>query len=190
MNTRDALLSCLPATAYDRATPGVLAEAEAAAAVIDRGIEQADIVLLEHLPEKAAQALPDWERNYALPDDCIGGSAAPETLRRTNLMDRIFGRGNLSRGFYIDQAEALGYPGCTVTEMTPMTCEDSCDSAVNGEGFIGVWQFNVPVPTTILEMTCESPCDAQLRTWGNTQLECVINRRRPAHTIVQFAYAP
>lgn len=190
MNTRDALVACLPATAYDRSAPMVLAESASTAVPLDRGIELADVVLLEQQPDKAALALPDWERNYGLPDDCIGGLAAPESARRANLMDRILGRGNLSRGFYIEQATALGYPGCTIAEMSPMTCEDPCDGAVNGEDFIGVWRLDVPVSTAVIDMTCESPCDSALSSWGNTQLECVINRRKPANTVALFAYAP
>lgn len=190
MNTRDALVECLPATAYSRSAPGVLAEATSAALVIDGAIGLVDVVIAEQQPDQTVLALPDWERNYALPDACIGGLAATESARRSNLIDRIAGRGNLSRSFFIDQATGIGYPGCTVTELGPMTCEDPCDSAVNGLDFVGVWRLNVPVSTAIVEMTCESPCDTALRSWGNTQLECVINRRKPANTVALFAYAP
>lgn len=190
MNTRDAMLECLPAVAYDRAAPGVRGEATAAAAVLDGAINLADVVLREQQPDTTALALLDWERNYALPDACIGGLGAIEAARRTNLIDRIAGRGDLSRAFFIEQAASLGYAGCTITEMGPFTCADPCDSPVNGADFIGVWRLNVPVSTAVIDMTCESPCDSALRAWGNVQLECVINRRKPAHTVALFAYAP
>ena len=113
-----------------------------------------------------------------------------EAARRASLMGRIAGHGNLSRAFFIAQAAGFGYPGCTVTELGPMTCADPCDGAVNGPEFIGVWTLNVPVSTAVVTMTCESPCDAALASWGNTQLECMVTRRKPAHTQVFFTYAP
>lgn len=190
MNTRDALVACLPPQAYDRHVPGVQAEAASAAKVLDGALDSADVVLLEHQPEQASDALLDWERNYHLPDDCVGGLGATLDERRKSLLGRIYGRGDLSRGFMVDQAAALGYPGCTVTEFGPLTCADPCDSTVNGSEFIGVWRLNVPVSTAIATATCADPCDSPLRRWGNTQLECVINRRKPAHTLAIFGYAP
>lgn len=190
MNTRDALVACLPPQAYDRHAAGVQAEATSAAKVLDGATDSAGGVLTEHQPEQAAGALLDWERNYNLPDDCTGGLAATLDARRKSLLGRIYGRGNLSRGFMIDQATGLGYPGCTVTEYGPVTCADPCDSPVNGVEFIGVWRLNVPVSTAITTATCTDPCDSALRSWGNTQLECVIRRRKPAHTVAIFGYAP
>lgn len=190
MITRDAFLECLPPVAYDRQAPGVRTEATSAASVLDRGLDLADVLALEQQPDTTALALPDWERNYGLPDACIGGLGATVAARRANLIDRIAARGNLNRAFYIAQAMSFGYAGCTVTELGPMTCMDPCDSPCNGYDFIGVWRLNVPVSTAIVDMTCEYPCDSPLRFWGNTQLECMVNRRKPAHTVALFAYAP
>lgn len=190
MDTRDALIACLPPNAYDRTGSGVQREAAATAALVDDAITSAQVLAAEHKPETAGLAMLDWERNYALPDACVGGAGAPLAARRLNLLARIRGRGNLSRGHMIEHAAALGFPGCTITELGPMTCTDPCDHEVNGPEFIGVWRLNVPVATAIREMTCTDPCDSALRSWGNTQLECVIRRIRPAHTVAIFGYAP
>lgn len=189
MQTRDALLSCLPPQAYDISAPGVVAEAAAAGGVIDQAANSADDLLHEHDPGRAILSLTDWERNHGLPDGC-GGVADTAAARRANLLERIAARGDLSRGYYISLAERLGYPGCTITELRPMTCTDPCDSPVNGPEFVGVWRLNVPVSTAVVYMTCESPCDSQLVSWGNAQLECVISKRKPAGTRVLFGYAP
>lgn len=190
MLTREALISCLPPQAYDRSAPGVQAEAAAAAAVLDGVIDSAGGVLFEHQPGNATVALLDWERNHGLPDDCSGGLAASDAVRRANLLERISARGNLSRAYFIDLAERLGYPGCTITEFGPMTCVDSCDGYLNSPEFVGVWRLNAPMLTAVNVMTCESACDAALASWGNAQLECIINRRKPAHTKVVFSYTP
>jgi len=188
MLTQEALLSCLPPLAYDRAAPGVQAEVTAAAAVLDEADSQIDLVLDEHQPGKAVLSLPDWERNHGLPDSCAGGVAASVDVRRLNLLERMIGRGNLSRPYYIQKAARLGYPGCTITEYGPMSCADPCDSPVNGIEFVGVWRLNVPVATAVRLMSCDSPCDSALASWGNSNLECAITKRRPAHTKVLFGY--
>lgn len=190
MNTQDALIACLPPQAYEPNAPGVRAEAASTAAVLDEALGSADTLFAEQQPDLTVVLLGDWERNYSLPDACIGGAGAPADARRLNLLARIRGRGDLSRAYMIALAESLGYPGCTITEFDPMTCMDPCDSPVNGEDFIGVWRLNVPISTAIFEATCESPCDVQLRRWGNTQLECVIGRHKPAHTVALLGYAP
>lgn len=190
MKTVDALIACLPPRAYDRNAQRVVREATAVAALIDDAVLSADVVATEQQPESTALAMEDWERNYALPDPCVGGVSAPLAARRLSLLAKIRGRGNLSRAYMIEQASDLGYPGCTITELGPMTCADSCDQAVNGPEFIGVWRLNVPVSTAVRDMQCTDPCNTQLRSWGNAQLECVINEVKPAHTIAIFGYAP
>lgn len=190
MLTSEALITCLPPQAYDRTAPGVLAEVATAAKVLDGAINLADVILSEHQPGKTALALQDWERNYGLPDDCAGGLSATEAARRASLLERISARGDLSRAYFIAQAERLGYPGCTITEYGPMSCADPCDSYLNSPEFIGLWKLNVPMSTAVLVMTCEATCDSPLASWGNEQMECVINRRKPATTHVIFGYAP
>lgn len=190
MNTQDALIACLPPEAYEPNARGVRAEAASAAVVLDDAFDSAEVLLTEHQPDRTGQLLGDWERNYSLPDSCIGGADASADARRLNLLARIRGRGDLSRRHMLELADGLGYPNCTITEFGGMTCMDPCDSPVNGEDFIGVWRLNVPISTAIFQATCESPCDVQLRRWGNTQLECVIVRHKPAHTVVLFGYAP
>lgn len=190
MDIKDALLACLPPVAYDTAARHVRGSSEATAVPLEEAVASAEALLSEHQPDLTTQALSDWERNYGLPDACIGGAWAPADARRMNLLARIRGRGDLSRGYFLVLANLMGYAGCSITELGGMTCVDPCDSAVNGENFIGVWRLNVPVSTAILEATCESPCDVQLRRWGNQQLECVILRHKPAHTIALFGYTP
>jgi uncharacterized protein YmfQ (DUF2313 family) len=187
MKTSDALLACLP-SAYDLKGPGVGVEVGAVAAVVDAAIASADDIRSEHQPDKAAQALVDWERNYGLPDSCCGGASAAVDVRRSNLMQRLGVRGDLSRRYYIDMATRLGYTGCTITELGPMRCDDPCNTAVNGPDMVGVWQLNIPVTAPVYQLTAESPCEAPASLSGSSQLECVIRRRKPAHTTARFNY--
>jgi uncharacterized protein YmfQ (DUF2313 family) len=169
MQTIDALTACLPPVAYDRAGAEVGRELSAAAAVLDDAIVSADTVVLEQQPDKSTLALEDWERNYALPDDGVVGT---ESERRSNLQARITSRGNLSRDHLVGLAEVVGFPGATITEYDVMTCEDPCDSAVNDERWIGAWRMDAPAGPG-----------------SQDQLQRLIERRKPAHTIAFINFA-
>jgi uncharacterized protein YmfQ (DUF2313 family) len=185
----DAIPALLPPVAYDVRGLGVRREAGAIAAVLTSAESGAQTVLREQQPDRAVVGLEDWERNYALPDSCSGGVSQTLEQRRTALRQRIAGRGDLSRGFMIALAATIGYAGATIDEFGPTTCAHPCDSPVLGFEWIGVWRMNLAQATSITETTCEGASDAPLRVFGNTQLECVINRRKPAHTLVMFGYA-
>lgn len=188
MSTTEALLACLPPESYDRRAPLIVQEAVAAAAPLDVVIDYAGLLRIEHQPDLTTLALPDWERNYGLPDACMGGGDAPEAIRRANLLQRIAAKGDLSRAHMLAIAASVGYPGSSIFEYEPMSCEDSCEDALFGENWIGVWRLDVLTSTAIYEMSCEDTCETALRSWGNEQLECVINRRKPAGSIALFGY--
>ncbi|HFV4280401.1 TPA: hypothetical protein ACH9LV_005379, partial [Escherichia coli] len=50
------------------------------------------------------------------------------------------------------------------------------------------WQVNMPAATNTTWMTCGDPCDSALRIWGDTVVECVLNKLCPSHTYVIFKY--
>jgi uncharacterized protein YmfQ (DUF2313 family) len=170
----DALLACLPPQSYDRQATSVRREMLLAADQCDAAEGSLQSLILEQMPDTAGNAFVDWERNYGLPDDCVGGAAAPLSQRRLNLLARIKAKGDLTPAYMLSIAASLGYPSCTITEFSG--------------GLIGQWRLNIPISVGVIELTCVMSCDQPLRTWGNTQLECSINRRKPAHTTVLFAY--
>jgi uncharacterized protein YmfQ (DUF2313 family) len=66
----------------------------------------------------------------------------------------------------------------------------SVDDPINGEAWAYTWQVNAPAATVTTDsmFTVTSGVDRPLASWGNRLLECLINRFRPAHTIVIFNY--
>lgn len=190
MDIVDAIPALLPPVAYDVRGAGVRRESAAIAAVLAAVESGAQTVLREQQADRTVVGLDDWERNYALPDSCSGGTSQTIEQRRLALRQRIAGRGDLSRSFMIFLASAIGYPGATIDEFGPTTCAHPSDSALFGFEWIGCWRMNLAQSTSITEATCDGASDAPLRVFGNTQLECVINRRKPAHTLVMFGYAP
>ncbi|HDV5050002.1 TPA: YmfQ family protein, partial [Escherichia coli] len=131
-----------------------------------------------------------WERLCGLPDECI--STGTQTLRQRQ--QRLDAKVNLSGGinedFYLAQLAALGRPDATITryDKSTFTCSSACTDAVNAPEWRYYWQINMPAATNTTWMTCGDPCDSALRIWGDTVVECVLNKLCPSHTYVIFKY--
>jgi uncharacterized protein YmfQ (DUF2313 family) len=189
----------------------------------------ADLLETESDPRTTVELLPDWERNFGLPDPCY---TAPQTIaaRQAALVARMTLWGSQSRQFYIDFAKFLGYD-ITISEYRPfMVGLDRCgDNRVYGDGtdpmFNSMWvmgylpvtdplglhvkngelseypnyglgppenryYWTVHVSATSLQwFRCGSgQCgvDPHLRIGIPQDLECILNRWKPAHTEIIY----
>lgn len=142
-------------------------------------------------PRTTRDLLPEWERMLGLPDLCTG---IPDTLQERRLLvtARYTATGGQSPAYFIGLAAALSYPSVTIEEGTLFRCDDPdsrCDeSPLNEPGWAYAWIVHAPAVSEIAFRCDESCADEPLLTFGNQRLECAINRARPAHTIVHFAY--
>jgi len=183
-------------------------------------------------PRITVELLPDWERNWGLPDPCY---EAPQSIadRQFALVQRMTIEGSQSREFFIKIAADIGYT-ITITEYRPFfIAMDGCgDCRVYGAGVTSdnmmVNQWGQP----IMDAEGDQPVqqgqlsewpnyglgplenryywsvhvhDAKL-TWFRTEsgqtgvdphlrigiaddLECLLNRWKPAHTEIIFDYS-
>ena len=146
---------------------------EALLLAIDDGLNaaEADVenILVESDPRTTTMLLPDWEATCGLPDGCIpgGGSTAQ---RRLAVVGRLVATGGASKDYFINLAATYGY---TITIDEPA---------------LHTWRVISPLASGLVYSTCNGTCDDQLQTYGNQQLECFINRLKPAHTVAEFEY--
>jgi uncharacterized protein YmfQ (DUF2313 family) len=120
-------------------------------------------------PRTTTQLLGEWETATGLPDGCIPGGGSTEQ-RRNAVVARLIATGGASPAYFIELAAAYGYT-ITIDNLGP-----------------NHWRVNSAEDESVTYMTCISTCIDELQTWGNDQLECLINRLKPAHTQVEFAY--
>lgn len=147
----------------------------------------ADDLQRETDPRSTYELLGRWETVLALPDECtVSGASLDE--RRSAVVARLLSLGGLSRSYYLALAGSLGYSGTTITEFRPMTCESACDAGIDPDPWSSVWMLNLPASNRLREMSADALCDEALATWGDTQLECVVARQAPAHSILHFTY--
>lgn len=149
---------------------------------------RADQLLNEADPRTASELLSDWERVAGLPDPCVTADLTVDQ-RRASLVAKLTSLGGQSRAYFIALAESLGYANSTITEYRPMTCNDTCNDALNSADDRFVWQINLTQQGGTFIANCGSTCDSPLQAWGDEAIECQISRYKPAHTNVIFAYA-
>ena len=166
----------------------------------------ADLLETESDPRATLELLPDWERNWGLPDPCV---TVPQTIeaRRIALVLKMTMQGGQSRQFFIDVAAALGYT-ITITEYLPYICGISrvgdtrwaADNPEDPTRFM--WQLGPPelryywtVHVTSLKLeyfhtgSSRTGIDRLLSIGTAQDLECLIDRYKPAHTDVVFDYS-
>jgi uncharacterized protein YmfQ (DUF2313 family) len=194
----------------------------------------ADLLEQESDPRTTIELLPDWERNWGLPDPCY---TAPQTIgeREKALVLRMTLMGGQSRQWFIDFAAFIGYD-ITITEYRPfMVGLDRCgDNRVYGDGsnpmfsdmfvrgYLPIidpngervkngeiseypnyglgdpvmryyWTVHVH-KTSLTWFRCgggggQTGVDPHLRIGHATDLECILARWKPAHTIIVFDYS-
>ena len=168
----------------------------------------ADLLERESDPRAALELLPDWERNWALPDPCFSPMPLTVDDRHRILMLKMTLLGTPSRKFFTDWAAFLGYQ-IYITEYAPFMCGVSrCgdtsaeEIAAGGDGYHMRWyvgpaemRFYWTVHVMNARLTwfrCGAgQCGVDhLLTIGLAQdLECMIRRWEPAHTQVIFDYS-
>lgn len=148
---------------------------------------RSEVFLQETDPRQATELLPEWERVTGLPDDCVV-SVGLLQARRDAVAARLSQLGGQSRAYFISLAQQVGF-NVTITEFFPFQVGRSVsgDSLSNGD-WIYAWRVNAPSETVRFFTVGGGVVGDPLAAWGNTLLECTINRVKPAHTVLQFGY--
>lgn len=154
-------------------------------------------------PRSTVVLLPDWERAFGLPDDCLAEPLS-NADRQNALVNKMTLLGAQSRAFFIEQAARIGY-AITIREFAPFMagvsrCGDT--TALDDDGDyrweIGPaeirYYWTVKVSglrfTWFRASSGQAGVDPMLRIGIATDLECLIRRWKPAHTEVVFDYSP
>lgn len=149
--------------------------------------ERSSDLVAEGDPRLTSELLPDWERVAGLPDPCVG---AGQTLavRRAALETRLTNVGGQSRAFFLEVASRLGYT-ITIDEFFSEAAAISAGIPYTGTSWAYTWRINSSAQTVRRFRAGSSTAGERVRSWGNVLLECVMNRLKPAHTVLLFAYA-
>lgn len=141
-------------------------------------------------PRTTTELIDRWERLCGLPDECIPAGTQTLRQRQQRLDAKVNLIGGINEDFFLAQLAALGKPGATITryDKSTFTCTSACTDGVYSPDWRYYWQVNMPSSTSTTWMTCNDPCNSALRVWGDTVVECVLNKLCPSHTYVIFKY--
>ena len=176
-----------PGPAWDLDAPSVLTKfLEAWSQELARIQARADSLVAEADPCTTNEVLADYERIFGLPTDCMTGIIQTLQQRHSALVAQMTGIGGQSISYFINLAASAGYT-ITITEFTASTVAMTVADAIVGGDWTATWQVNA-VLNAVTNFLADSLVDEALGSWGNTQLECLINRFKPAHTHALFSY--
>ena len=187
---RQQLFALLPqGAAWTREADSTLYQLlEALATQLAKVDQRARELLRETDPREAIELLDAWEAVLGLPDACHGVDTTIQE-RRAAVWGKLVTMGGQSQAFFITLAKALGYD-VTITEfMRPLRCnQGAAGDAIADSGDVHTWRVNAPAVTERRFRAGSSVAGDALNIWGNSLLECAINRLKPAHTRVLFGY--
>lgn len=146
---------------------------------------RAEDVFDELDPGTTAELLSDWERVAGLPDDCVTVEQT-DVERHSALVARLVNTGGQSRAYFIALADSVGHD-IAITEFSPHDVNDDVEYPLYGDDWAHAWQVDAAL-FTVTELDVLSDVDDPLAAWQNETLECLIEDRKPAHTVIIFSY--
>jgi uncharacterized protein YmfQ (DUF2313 family) len=165
----------------------------------------ADLLEKESDPRQTVELLPDWERAFGLPDPCY---QTPLTIpdRQHALVQRMTLLGAQSREFFIYIAASIGYH-ITITEFRPfMVGIDRVgdNRTYLADGTLSAYPYMLGPPENRFYWTVhvgdvrltwfrassgQAGVDPHLRIALATDLQCLLDRYKPAHTQIVYDYS-
>lgn len=140
---------------------------------------RAEDLLVQTDPRIVTEMLEDWERAYGLPDGCV--VAAPtEPGRRLALHQRVASVGGQSGAYFVGLSALLGYEA-EIEDFRPTRLPLTLPVPLAARPWAFAWRVAVYGPAEI---------GALNPIYASADIECVIQRLKPAHTVVSFDYAP
>lgn len=138
-------------------------------------------------PSLVAWSLDDWENEYGLPNPCI--TDPQSTDQRLQAVRGKFALvGASSPDYLICLAASLGYT-IWVEEYNALRCDDfragyRCFDLPWGDAF----EVHSAVTTESFLRCDHFYAGDRVATWGNSELECVINAAKQPQTLAFFSY--
>lgn len=188
MSHADLLKLLLPAVAYDVTGIALSAEIAAEGLQLDAAQVITNAVLVEIDPRTTNLLLEDWERVYGLPDGCSDVVQSIEQ-RRALLLAKVINKGGLSKQYFLETAELLGYRDTAITTFVPTHCEMHCEEPIRNLLWRFAWSVNLPHQGENYSIfRVGTRCDGRVDSYSFGALECQLMRLSPAHMQVIFTY--
>ena len=138
---------------------------------VSRVSDGVEVLKVEVIPSTAVEMLPDYERLLGLP--YRGFNLAGTTAgRQADVVAALIAQGGQSRSYFLMIVAAHGHVGASITDgYKPFSAGSYCGTPLYGPDWVFYWQINMPN-----------------EAGPDLLLEYLIQRYKPAHTVVGFVY--
>jgi len=143
-------------------------------------------LIADVFPATAVDALDEWEATLGLPDPCAGPEPTV-ALRQAQVTARFIAGGGQSIAYFVNFAKTLGYD-ITITQFAPSRFGRPFGGNFGGTAWAFTWQINAPQFTVATFNFGTGHFGDPFASWGNTVLQCELQRLSPAHTTLLFNY--
>ena len=151
--------------------------------------QRSDDLFRETDPRQTFEVLDRWEAALGLPDTCSLHGSQTVGERVQAVVAKLAGQAGQSRAYFIALAATFGYPGVTITEYQARRHGRArMGELYGGEDWEEVWQLNLPEQQVTTRQYGQAACGEPYQIWGDTRLECIVSRDKPAGSIVLFSY--
>lgn len=130
--------------------------------------------------------LPDSTTTYTVtrpPSDYVEQTTAE---RRAALLARLSVLGGQTPAWFTSLASALGYV-ITIDEFAEHSVDHDVDHPAYGADWPHAFQVNAGA-SSVTTLDVNGSVDDALASWGNSGLECAIDRLKPAHSTAIYSY--
>lgn len=189
MDTLNALMQLMPpGIALDTESEEVSDLLKKIAKELNAYADQEEALFFEIDPRFVLLLLVQYEYSLGLPDECSVGAQTIQE-RREAIYNKMLDTGGARRVRFIDILKRLGQKVAIIDRFTMHTCESMCNEPIlTHPNWLFTWSVTIDSSYDYMLATCESPCAEPLATWGNTMIECVLNKEKPAYTNLIFKY--
>jgi uncharacterized protein YmfQ (DUF2313 family) len=146
---------------------------------------RSDDLMMEVNPATTTELIDRYEALCGLPDECIpeGVQTLPQRQRRLDAKINVAGGINLA--FYRETLDRLGYENISIRQYQD---ESETPNPEWGDLWRFYWEVTIPLDSTVEWMNCSNACNSAIRMWGDTVAECVLDKLKPSHTILNYVY--
>ena len=152
--------------------------------------ERADQLIREVDPRTTLELLEDWERLLGLPDECDPSTTQTIQERRTRVIQVLTTRGGQNEAFYKTLASNFGFDVDVISaeDQPPFVAGSRAGDRLTNGNWRYAFVIKAPAEFLVKFRAGQGAAGDPLVKVGNETLECLMEKYKPAHTIVLFSF--
>lgn len=154
-------------------------------------IHERALRLIEEVdPRTTSELLEDWERLLGLPDECDGNQSKTIQERRNRVIQILTTRGGQNELFYQTLASNFGFDVDVISaeDQPPFKAGSKAGQRLTNGNWAFAFVIKAPASFLIRFLAGQGAAGDPLVKVGNQTLQCLMEKHKPAHTIVLFSF--